>query len=753
MPIETSPHHPPIKRILGRVAHGDFVGRSVELFEITSLALRPTRRGLIVLAEPASGVTELLRQAYDKLFAEREREVAPIYFAWSQCKPTVAGAARQFLQTFLTQFIAYRRQEPALVNTPLTLNVLAGLSLPADSEWIARLVENYERARASGDDEGALVRLCLSAPQTAAAHGTRTIVLFDDMHAIENLRGEIDLSAESARVSLNAETPYVYAGLRRRLLDVLNGEIKPHRLDNFGTLHVKGLDVNHARRLVDLLAGSLGVALSEETRDLIVQQFAGSPLLINAFLEAAQRRGVSLETFRDCQRLYVDELLGGRIHRRFNAVLEKIAPAVTTRRALVRALHESSLSAPKKSPVEAWRSRLELGAEGLDALMSRLHMYELASINATLIEVAPSLVWRDYLRANYRLQSSSESRALVVAESITESLKRAPQTMERHYRRERALGLRELLAHFDNQRVPASLFHDERFNRLYRGMKDGEIADGLNAETELLRLPQIVHTASGASFHPAFTQLCDEERCVVAHGFDATTYTDANEVVWMAVEIESKVEAGRALAEVWYERLTQLAAACGFKRTRFWFVSPEGFSTEAAAFLSGKEALSSGRQQLELLTSRLCPLPADAAETVAETSHEFEMVIPMGGDTELIAAQAVEQIARRLNFQPEQINQIKHALIEACINATENSLSPDRKIYQRFHVEDDKLVVTVSSRGAVAPAPITNNGEAGDEPKGRRGWGLKLIRTLMDEVEFERAGDGTRLRMAKYLRQ
>jgi anti-sigma regulatory factor (Ser/Thr protein kinase) len=68
-------------------------------------------------------------------------------------------------------------------------------------------------------------------------------------------------------------------------------------------------------------------------------------------------------------------------------------------------------------------------------------------------------------------------------------------------------------------------------------------------------------------------------------------------------------------------------------------------------------------------------------------------------------------------------------------------------------VEDDKLVVTVSSRGAVAPAPITNNGEAGDEPKGRRGWGLKLIRTLMDEVEFERAGDGTRLRMAKYLRQ
>jgi len=39
--------------------------------------------------------------------------------------------------------------------------------------------------------------------------------------------------------------------------------------------------------------------------------------------------------------------------------------------------------------------------------------------------------------------------------------------------------------------------------------------------------------------------------------------------------------------------------------------------------------------------------------------------------------------------------------------------------------------------------------EASEE---RSGWGLKLIRTLMDEVEFERVDDGTSLRMTKYLR-
>jgi serine/threonine-protein kinase RsbW len=138
------------------------------------------------------------------------------------------------------------------------------------------------------------------------------------------------------------------------------------------------------------------------------------------------------------------------------------------------------------------------------------------------------------------------------------------------------------------------------------------------------------------------------------------------------------------------------------------------------------------------------------------------MEIPMGEDTELIAAHTVEQIARRMEFEPEAINQIKTALVEACINASEHSLSTERKIYNRFRVEDDKLVVTVSSRGLSAPAAVSENGasfvehngrESGEGLKGRRGWGLKLIRTLMDDVEFERVDDGTRLRMIKYLRK
>jgi serine/threonine-protein kinase RsbW len=746
---------PPAKRILGRVAPENFIGRSEALREIMALAPSSSaRRGLLVHAAPAAGASELLRQAYDKLFQQRGG-ASPIYFPFTRHEQTVAATARRFLHTFLAQLVAHRRDDASFVNAPPALRDLIDLADPSDYEWIERLVMTYERARAGGD-ELALVRLCFGAPVLAAARGARSVVLLDEIQNVEKLRGEVELGNEIAQVSMHGDAPFVLCGLRRGLLDELSGGNAPHRFDGFGTIHLEGLKETDARTLVERLAFTERVAINDETRDLVVQLFGGSPFYIASFMYAAHRDNVSLTSFLACQKIYVDELLGGRINRRFGSLLEEVTPSPAVRRALIRLLHDAATNAGGKSPVEAWRRRLELEPDELYPLMFALHVRELASFNATFMEIGTESLWRDYLRASYRLQVAAEPRALVVADTLVETLKRAPQTMARHYRRAAALNLRELLARFDAQRVAASLLHYDRFSRIYRGIETAEIELGLDAETDLIRLPQIVHAASCASFHPPMLLVCDEERCAVAHGFDAMPYTDANEVIWLTVEIDSKLEAGRALTEVWCDRLAQVGHSCGFKRFKLWLVAPEGFSAEACELLNERGAFGSSRKQLELLTARLSPETADGGVAAqADAPDEFEMVIPMGSDTELIAAHTVEQIARRLDFPAEAINQIKTALIEACINATEHSLSPDRKIYQRFRLESDKLVVTVSSRGIIVPSPTnagTNGHDAREENNGRRGWGLKLIRTLMDEVEFERVDDGTRLRMTKYLR-
>lgn len=189
-------------------------------------------------------------------------------------------------------------------------------------------------------------------------------------------------------------------------------------------------------------------------------------------------------------------------------------------------------------------------------------------------------------------------------------------------------------------------------------------------------------------------------------------------------------------------------------RFQLWLIANEGFDAQANALLRERGAYGSNQEQFEILASRLSEGEGAAPQADGD---EVMMVMPMGGDYELLAANTVEQVARRLKFRPEAINQIKHAIVEACINASEHSLSPDRKIYQRFRVESDKLVVTISSRGIV---PSSLNGQNRELTTGnvdktneqRRGWGLKLIKTLMDEVEFERVDEGTSLRMTKYLR-
>jgi serine/threonine-protein kinase RsbW len=748
MPVRT----PRQRRILARVAPEQFVGRGEQLRELVSLgSTRAEQKGVLLFAAPQSGVSELLRQTFDELFRQRGGP-APVYFAFTRADAAATAAARRFLQTFLTLVVAHRRDDPALVTATPTLRTLLDLAAPQDHVWIERLIQDFERAQGESD-ERALVRLCLGAPQQAATHGVRAVVMFDDIHAAESLRGEVALAPAVAQAAVQSAVPFVVAGPRRRLLDLHNGHAQT--LDGLRRLHLDQLKEADARLLVEGLAQRLGVALNDETRDLVVQQLEASPYLIAALLDAAGANAANLTSFRDFQSLYVDELLGGRVGRRYASVLEDVAATPALRRGLLRVLYESMADASGKSPAEAWLKRLGADALEFERMTRLLHMHELASFHATYVETTPTTVWRDFLRVSYRLQVAAEPRALVVADTLVEALKRAPQTMARHYRRESALKLGDVMRDFNFQRVPASLLRYDRWVRAYRGLEREEVQTGLAADADALRLPQVVYAASCASFHPPMRQLCDEERCTVAHGFESGGYADAGEVVWIAAEVESKLEAGRALAELWLDRLEQVAQACGFDRVRFWLVSREGFSADAAEFLNERDAYGSSHEQLEHLTVLL----AGASAGAGGEADEFAIELPMSEDTELIAAHTVEQIARRMEFEPEAINQIKTALVEACINAAEHSLSTERKIYNRFRVEGDKLVITVSSRGLSVPVTLPENGAAdkngngGEGAKGRRGWGLKLIRTLMDDVEFERVDDGTRLRMTKYLRK
>ncbi|MBC7798231.1 MAG: ATP-binding protein, partial [Pyrinomonadaceae bacterium] len=359
-------------------------------------------------------------------------------------------------------------------------------------------------------------------------------------------------------------------------------------------------------------------------------------------------------------------------------------------------------------------------------------------------------VSRDYIRARHRLEIETVPRALVYSDLLAESLKRAPQIMARYYRRSAAIGVRDLIANFKLQSVPSVLFDYSRFKQSYKGANESEVAAQIQAENSDIALPQIVYSANCVEFYPLIQGIIDDERCAVALGFDSGYFTDDNQTVWIVAEIESKLEATNELTEFWLDRLEAVAVFCNFNNYKIWLIAPEGFTSDAVGLLKERGALGSSFAQIEILAKQVKAVNV-IKQTPRENPNEYEIVVPMGDDTELIAAQAVEEIARRYDFKPAAINQIKTALIEACINATEHSLSPDQKIYQKFVIENGKLVITISNRGVQMPPHHKNGASESANPSGRRGWGLKLIRNLMDEVEFEQVDDGTRIRMTKYL--
>jgi len=91
------------------------------------------------------------------------------------------------------------------------------------------------------------------------------------------------------------------------------------------------------------------------------------------------------------------------------------------------------------------------------------------------------------------------------------------------------------------------------------------------------------------------------------------------------------------------------------------------------------------------------------------------------------------------------------ALIEACINAFEHSESKS-EIYIHFMISDDQLTIKVIDKGkgfdsSKIKIPEIENKINSNERK--RGWGIMLIKELMDSVDFESDHTGTTLTMVK----
>lgn len=733
-----------LNRKLATVPDEDFIGRTRELEKLFNHGKGLTRsKGLILLSTPSVGASELLRQTFDHFFFNKTGKI-PFYFSVDTNDKTTRETAFRFLKTFLQQVVAFTRRDANILDSSSDIDELAQLSLPADGFWVDRLIASCRSENVLNDDK-LFIRNCLSAPSYAAGHGVESFVLVDNLHHAEYLVGQTDLIEELKEVFTRSEVQFVLSGRRRLLLEAIQkGKTELYETE---ILQLEPLEFADAGKLAENLSEKYNLKINDQTRDLISRKFLGHPLFIKFLFQAAKEKGCSLDNFHSVERIYTREIFEGKIGGYFDEIFAELTPEKEVQKRITALLYDVLSGERRRSPIDSWQKNLDQSDFEFNRIMRRLYDFEIVRMSSNFVEVMDeNIALTDYITKRYSLEIEVKPHALVVIEALRKFLKRAPETMAKFYRLNSAIDLRALLGIFNCQSVPLDLFNYEGFKLRHKGIENVQVLENLDKSVDKMVLPQIVHTAPTIEFYPPLSQFIDANRSVVALGYETANYTDENEVIWLAAEIESKLEVSKELAEFWCDRLEMVALVSDFDKFRIWLISPEGFSREALEVLTERNAVGTSRKQIELLKRYL---KAEDAIDEKRNPNEYEMVVPMGEDTELIAAHTVEEIARRHDFEQRAINQIKTALVEACINAAEHGMSPDQKIYQKFLVEDDRIVITISNRGVrMSDKKVMDIGPTDK----RRGWGLKLLRTLMDEVKFEQINDGTRISMTKYLR-
>lgn len=131
---------------------------------------------------------------------------------------------------------------------------------------------------------------------------------------------------------------------------------------------------------------------------------------------------------------------------------------------------------------------------------------------------------------------------------------------------------------------------------------------------------------------------------------------------------------------------------------------------------------------------------------------EVDLIIPMIQDIEVTATKTASAVAEYMRFDTDKIDELNQALIEACINSFEHGKSDDNKLYIKFVMHNNELTIIIKDKGKgfdmnqVDPKPNIK-----DKLKSsyKRGWGLMLIKNLMDKVDIQSSPNGTTLTMTK----
>jgi anti-sigma regulatory factor (Ser/Thr protein kinase) len=129
------------------------------------------------------------------------------------------------------------------------------------------------------------------------------------------------------------------------------------------------------------------------------------------------------------------------------------------------------------------------------------------------------------------------------------------------------------------------------------------------------------------------------------------------------------------------------------------------------------------------------------------------MMLPKIPDIELVALEGMDRMARYMGITEEKISEANVLMTEAVINGFEHSGQKNPVVHVEITMSPEKLIIFVRDFGkGFKPENIEEpdiKKKLGSNHK--RGWGLKLMKSLSDDFKVDSSEKGTKITIIKNL--